>query len=489
MGIYKDCDIRGIFGTEFDESEAYILGKAVAGKWPSASVAVGGDVRLSTPVLKEKLIRGLTDGGLRVTDLGIVTTPMFYFSLKHYPVDGGIMVTASHNPAQYNGFKLMFGNYPITAEEIKDLEQRVQAVRSAGCRDQGQQETAPGVDFSDGEGRKQAETPDGTSAGNENSRCQTIGPAAAYSRYIQDFGIRGTLRIVVDCCNGTTGLFYPDILRQCGYDVIPLYCDPDGRFPNRDPNPAKYECLTDLKKKVIEEKADLGAAYDGDGDRVVFVDNLGRHMVSEEACAVFAIDYLKREKGAVVYDQKSASVIRKTVLACGGEPLMEKSGYGYIKRRFLETDALLGGEVSGHFFFRELGNDDGLYATLKMCSIMESGGGSLSEMADRLPKSLITPDLRCFCSYGQQDEWLAKVRTLGSRYPMQELDGVRLEFPRGWFLIRRSVTEEAVTLRIEADSREDMSYIQDCIIQVLPEVEETLRRGTVEFARMGQAPQ
>lgn len=442
MSIYKDCDIRGIYQEEFNEKDACLIGRSVGSLKQNATLAVGGDVRISTPILKENLIKGLIQSGVHVVDLGVVTTPMFYYGLKSMDLTGGIMVTASHNPARYNGFKLMFGELPITAEEIREIEEVIE-----------------GKHFTDGTGSYEKRD-----------------LFEAYAAYISGFfpaseGLADGRKIVLDCCDGATSEIVPEIMERCGFQVIRLYCGSDGNFPNRDPNPANYDCLKDLERKVRKEHAALGAAYDGDGDRVVFVDDRGRYIASEYSCALFTKDCLKQRKGAVVYDQKSASVLKKTILQYGGEPVMERSGYGFIKSRFLKCHALMAGEISGHFFFSELGNDDGLYATLKMCNILSGLDMPLSEAVDQLPKSLITPDLRMFCPYQQQDEWLNKVRRLNQKYPVSELDGVRIDFGRGWFLIRKSVTEEAVTMRLEAESQEDMEKIKKVVTETLPELQ------------------
>ena len=445
MSIYKDCDIRGIYGEEFDEKDAYLIGRAVGTLQRGKRLAVGGDIRLSTPVLKASLMRGLMETGIHVIDVGCVTTPMFYYALDAAEFgteapQGGIMVTASHNPARYNGFKMMFGNFPVTSEEIKKVENLVHL-----------------RDFLTG-----------------NGSYETRNVEKNYAAFIERNCRKGSLKIVLDCCDGATSKIVPQIMETMGYEVSRLYCGYDGNFPNRNPNPAEYNCLADVCKKVLETGADLGAAYDGDGDRVVFIDNRGHYLTSEKSFAVFIRQYLKGGPGSFVYDQKSASLVKNTILAYGGMPVMERSGYGFIKQRFLKERALAAGEISGHFFFREIGRDDGLYATLKMCEILEEEGRSLAEMAEEFPDSIITPDLRVFCPYEEQEKWLDKAAEMGECYPVSRMDGVRIEFADGWFLLRKSVTEQAMTYRIEAADAEAFERIRGIVKAAVPEVKESL---------------
>lgn len=436
MSIYKECDIRGIYPEEISLEEVYLIGRALGTIYEGKSLCVAGDIRISTPDLKENLIRGLLKSGNYVVDLGTIPTPIFYFALETLEVNGGVMVTASHNPAQYNGLKMMFGNMPITAGEIQNIKKLVQEKK-----------------FSEGKG----------------NYCQKS-ITEAYQVYLEKLCHRGSLKIVMDCCNGVTGLYYPSIARHLGYRVVPLYETPDGNFPNRNPNPALYHCLTALSQKVIEEKADFGAAYDGDGDRVVFVDNSGKVLYSEESFVLYIKDYLSREKGTVVYDQKSMSMVPKTVEQFGGTPIMEKSGYGFIKKRFLENHSLLAGEISGHFFFKEIGRDDGLFATLKMGELLERKGKTLKELADEIPKSCISPEIRMFCPYEKQDFLLEKAKQFSEKYAVEQLDGVRITFPHGWFLLRKSVTEQGITVRMEGDTQKDLKNIKREILEVIPEL-------------------
>jgi phosphomannomutase/phosphoglucomutase len=255
-----------------------------------------------------------------------------------------------------------------------------------------------------------------------------------------------------------------------GYTVTELFCEPDGAFPNRDPNPAEYKHLTALCEKVAEVQADFGVAFDGDGDRAVFVDNLGRAVANEKSLVLFIRHLLKNRPTPVVFDQKSSSVIRKAVLEMGGAPVPEKSGHAFIKRRFLELGAAVAGEVSGHFFFGELGYDDGLYAALMMAEMLCLSDKTLAELADGIVLPPITPDIRLFCPYSQQQDWLDRVEAIADTHPCKvvKLDGVRLEFEDGWALMRKSVTAEQITLRAEADTEARLQELLQMIADVLP---------------------
>ncbi len=438
MSIYKDCDIRGIYPGEIDESAAYTAGRALATLHPGARIAVGGDVRLSTPALKAALIRGLADSGAAVTDIGTVPTPARYWALKRLDVDGGATVTASHNPPQYNGIKFMLDDEPVT-REIMD---RVEAAVAEGR-------------FSEGMG--------------------TVGTRDILPDYMDDlagrFAAPRPLKIVVDAGNGVMSRVAPQVLRRCGYRVVELFCEPDGRFPGRDPNPAEYDHLGDVCRKVSEVGADLGVAFDGDGDRVVFIDDRGRAVMNEKSLVLFIRRLLKDRPTPVVYDQKSSSIIRRATLAMGGTPIPERSGHAFIKRRFLEVGAAIAGEVSGHFFFGVLGYDDGLFAALTMAGLLAEGDEPLSALSDGIVCPPITPDLRMRCPYDQQELWLSRVEARGLEQGgrASHMDGVRLDFDDAWLLLRKSVTAEQITLRAEADTPERLRGLLEMVASALPD--------------------
>ena len=438
MSIFKDCDIRGIYPGEIDGAAAHRIGRALATLHPGARLCVGGDVRVSTPELKSAFIRGLVESGASVEDIGVIPTPALYYALAHRPCDGGATVTASHNPPEYNGIKFMLGNQPVTRADID----AVRAVYDSGA-------------FLDVPGRVTE---------------RDILPE--YLAFLKNrFRAKKPLRIVVDAGNGAMSNVAPQALRQSGYDVIELFCTPDGRFPNRDPNPAEYSHLGAVCAKVAACGADFGVAFDGDGDRAVFIDETGRAVQNEKSLALFIERLLRDKPTPVVYDQKSSSAVKRAILRMGGEPMPERSGHAFIKRRFLEVGAAIAGEVSGHFFFGELGYDDGLFAALTMGDLLCDADRPLSALADQITCPPITPDLRVYCPYAEQADWLDRIEALGRQKgcTISHLDGVRLEFDGGWVLVRKSVTAEQITLRAEADTRARLDEILRAVAAVLPE--------------------
>lgn len=436
MSIYKECDIRGIYGQELESKHAYEIGRAIGTIMQGKKVVLCGDVRVSTPELKKSLMQGLLQSGSDIIDIGMLPTPVFYFAKQYLKADGGVMVTASHNPPKYNGFKIVLGDMPIKPEDIKSIEDIVESKQ-----------------YSEGEGKM-----------------KTAEVQEAYIAHVKERVGKSQLKVVVDAGNGCTSLLAPLMFKEFGCSVEELFCEYDGAFPNRDPNPAVYSHLRELQKKVIETQADLGVAFDGDGDRVVFVDDKGRAITSEESLCVFVDEYLENEVSSVVFDLKSSSIVKNQVQKHGGRPIMEKSGHAFIKRTFLDNNSALAGEISGHFFFRELGHDDGIYAALKLSEIISKKGVKFSDILSKIKKTIITPDIRLHWKYSERDALLEKVKNLGKGYEVSLLDGVRVEFSFGWVLVRKSVTEEGVTIRIEADDMEKQKAIVNKLIEAVPEL-------------------
>ena len=444
MSIYKDCDIRGIYGRDFDEKDAYLIGRAVGTILTGKSVLVCGDVRVSTDLLKENLIKGLLNSGADVTDIGVEPTPVFYYSIRTLKTEGGIMVTASHNPPEYNGFKVVLGKMPITVDDIRRIEQLV-----------------VNEEFIEGKG--------------------SIEHRNMEENYIDDVKSlvkRGNNKVVIDAGNGCTSKIGPRIFTELGYDVERLFCEFDGSFPNRNPNPAVYENLKKLQYKVVEVNADIGVAFDGDGDRVVFVDETGKIVTSEQSLCIMIKHIVKEKEASIVYDHKASAIIKKVAEAQGIHAFMEKSGHAFIKATFLKNKSALAGEISGHYFFKELGYDDGIYAALKMLELLNNADIGLSKIVKQIPTTIITPDIRVFWRYEEQDALLKKVESIKKQNWNQDqnqinisyLDGVRVEFSYGWLLVRKSVTEEGITIRIEADDEQHMQKIIQLLIETAPEL-------------------
>ncbi|MCE5260174.1 MAG: phosphomannomutase/phosphoglucomutase [Chloroflexi bacterium] len=428
MSIFKACDIRGVYGQELDAATALLLGQAIGTRMQGKLVAVAGDLRISTPILLENLIRGLLRCGANVVSFGAVPTPVFYYGKDLGNAAAGVMVTASHNPKQYNGFKVILGNLPVIPEDLQMLAAEMEAKR-----------------FSVGQGTLQE---------------KHIEDAYAVS-LVNAFTKLRRRRIVVDAGNGSFWELAPRILKAVEQDVDPLYCTPDGTFPSRNPNPAIPEYLTALRQRIIEQKAELGVAFDGDGDRVVFADENGQVHPAERVLVLFIRSLLRHTPGAkVVYDLKSSSVVADEVLAAGGTPIAERSGHAFIKRRLMTESALLGGEVSGHFFFGDLGRDDALYAALLLLQVLDELNLSLSQAMATIPTYAITPDIRIPCPPDVAASIINELSTAFRHLRQDHLDGVRILFPTGWALARVSVTEPLLTLRFEAHTAKELAEIQ-----------------------------
>ncbi len=434
MKIFHACDIRGIAGSELTEEIAYKIGLAVGVKLAGKKVVVGGDVRLSTPILKDILIKALVGSGCEVIDIGTVATPVFYYAQKVMQAMGGVMVTASHNPAPYNGFKLVFGDQPVTEEDILEIKQMVE---------------------------------EGVSVVGEG----TIIALPIVDEYISSTVLlaqKSKLRVVVDAGNGATSQIAPQLFRQLGYDVIELYCQPDGNFPNRSPNPALAENLQGLGEKVRESRANLGVAFDGDGDRVAFVDENGRAVDNDDIIVLIAQYYLEKQPGTIIYDAKCSMVAPEEIRKAGGRPVMARAGHTFSKAAFIQEKALFAGEISGHFFFRELGYDDGMFAGLKVCEFV-AAHGSLAKLVDEIPNYILTPDIRITYKGTDKEAVLDAVAEKLAVYKPNRIDGVRIEFQDGWGMIRASVTEPLFTLRFESKSAKRLREIIDTLLYALPE--------------------
>lgn len=430
MSIFKACDIRGKYGTQLTEDIAFKIGRAAGTMCKGKDFVVGGDLRPSTLKLKPELIKGLTNSGSNVIDIEIVPTPVFYFALKSLSKECGIQVTGSHNPVSDNGMKLVLGEKTITPEQIKKIQSLVES-----------------EEFSQG-----------------NGSVITKGVISDYKEYIKKFFKGGCLKIVVDAGNGCYWKIAPEVLSELGYDVVKLFCQPDGTFPNRSPNPAVYENITQLQKMVVESKADFGVAYDGDGDRAIFVDEKGNIIPADIAIVIFIRDILsEKTKSCVVFDIKCSQVVVDEIKRFNGIPLMEKSGHAFIKKRFLENCCVFAGEISGHYFFKEIQGDDGLFATLKMAEIVQKRG-KLSEQTNSIKKYPVTPDIRI--PVKEPEKIIEKII---NHYPpemLNTLDGVRVQFEDGWALIRKSVTEPVITMRFEGKTQKILEKIKKEILSL-----------------------
>ena len=442
MSIFKDCDIRGVYGEDITEREASAIGTAVAELLQGRSIVVSGDFRTHTPSLKKAFTEALLAGGAEVWDIGQASTPQLYFSKRYLHTYASAQITASHNPPKYNGLKLMFGDLPILPEDIEQIGERTEQIIG------GKEKMECSVNRSLSGAEKLHNTD--TTEAYENMLLSRLRP------------VSGKLHIVIDAGNGAMSEIAPRVARKAGIQVTPLFCEYDGAFPNRDPNPAVLSHITALCDKVKEVNADLGIAFDGDGDRAIFVDSSGIPLIAEEAMVIFT-DALARPGDSVVYDLKCSSILKQAIIRCGAEPVMERSGHAFIRRNFMQRKSVFAGEVSGHYFFRELEGDDGLYAMMVMLDIMEETGKSLRALLDGVQYTAITPDIRIRAEQEEIEEVMQRMGQWACEPDVNPvyIDGIRLEFPDdSWLLLRRSITEPAFTVRLEAPDEEKLQALR-----------------------------
>lgn len=450
MGLFREYDLRGIVGKELTEDIAELVGRAycthVQGRGVK-TVSVGRDGRLSSPTLHKALVKGLLDGGLNVIDIGVCPSPLVYFSLFNLPVDGGIMITGSHNAAEYNGFKICVGKEAIHGEEIQDLRRAME--RGAWVSGTGRLSEHPII-------------PD-------------------YLAYIKKSfaGVRAErLHVVLDCGNGAAALVAKEALELLGCKVTGLYCDLDGRFPNHHPDPTVLENLADLMHAVREQKADVGIGYDGDADRIGAVDERGTVLWGDRLMVVYSRDILAAKPGSTIISEvKASQSLYDDIAKRGGRPVMWKTGHSLIKAKMKEEKAVLAGEMSGHMFFadRYFGYDDAVYASCRLVEILAKGTHPLSALVSDLPETVVTPEIRVDLPdtvkfdvvnriQARFEGFLKAKQGLGTaKLALRDLitiDGVRAVFDEGWGLIRASNTQPALVLRFEATSPERMDLIR-----------------------------
>ncbi len=437
MSIFRAYDIRGVYPVEFDEKMALKIGKAYGTHTRYNSVAVGCDARLSSPSIKAALIKGLVSSGVDVFDVGMVTTPMLYFSRVFFECGGALMVTASHNPPEYNGIKMCKGKFVLSPEEIQTLYHLI----SEGVYRMGQ-----GVVY----------------------ERDVLVP---YLNFLKEkVSFERKLKLVIDGGNGTAGPVAERLFREIGCEVVSIYCKPDGNFPNHMPDPTVAENVSDLRSKVVVYGADLGIAYDGDGDRVIFVDERGNDLCGDEALALLARDVLYRTHGAkVLCDVKCSKMLIDDVKKHGGEPVIYRTGHTFIRKKMIEDMIPLAGEVSGHIYYNEVGFDDGIFASLKMVAMLASNTHKkLGDLRASLPVYASTPNIKIDCSDDEKFEIVKKLKKdFAAEYDVITIDGVRVEFGYGWGLVRASNTEPVLTLRFEAKTKEQLVDIKEVFTKIL----------------------
>jgi len=441
--VFRAYDVRGLVGPDINPDVFRQVGRAYATlirRNGGRRIAVGQDNRLSSKDLKAGFVDGVRAAGIDVVDVGLVTTPLLYFATAHWKLDGGANITGSHNPIEYNGVKMVHpGAAPLTEEEIQTL-------RTMAERD----------DYESGAGALEPRSP-------RDDYFETIERLVRPSR---------RLRVVVDAGNGVAGLYAPDLLRRIGCDVVELYCESDGRFPNHLPDPEDPANVVDLQRKVVELGADLGLAWDGDADRVGVIDERGERHEADLILVLLARDLLSRHPGAkIVFDVKSSQSLVDDIKRHGGVPVMWKTGHSHLKRKMREDRILLGGEVSGHMFFAEdyYGVDDGILASCKVIELAARAQGPLSRLFDTVPHLAATPELKAMCPDGEKFRVIAELtQELKRRYDVIDIDGARVLFPGGgWGLVRASNTNPYLTLRFEGRTAAAVEQMMQIVYDAL----------------------
>lgn len=434
--IFRQYDIRGIVGEDLTEESLYLIGKGYGTymrRKGYKTVAVGGDARPSTPGFVDEFCRGLLSTGCDITRIGIVATPVLYFSIWKLKTDGGAMITASHNPSQYNGIKLNLGLGSVYAEELQKVLQIILK-----------------EDFELGEGKLE----------------EYEGMNETYMDYIvSNIHLERPVKVVVDGGNGMGGPYLPPILRRLGCEVIELYTDPDGTFPNHHPDPTVEKYMKDLSAKVTESGFEVGIGLDGDADRIGVVDEKGKMLYGDQILNILARDYLRKNPGMpVIADVKCSKNLYDDIRKHGGKPIMYKTGHANIKMHMKEIGVEFAGEMSGHVFLadRYLGFDDAIYVSARFIEIVSQTGESVSSYLADQPKMYNTPELHVPCADERKFDVVAKVceEFKAEGYDVNDIDGARITFDDGWGLVRASNTTPVLVTRYEATSEVRMNEIK-----------------------------
>lgn len=449
--IFRAYDIRGIMGETLDAPIAKLIGHAVGSLMHEKnikSIVVGRDGRLSSPELSQALIDGLRMAGREIIDIGLVPTPVVYFGTFHLRTGTGISVTGSHNPSNYNGFKIVVDGETLSGDAIQALYARISENK---------------LHRSDSVG--------------------TVVPRDISDDYVQrissDIQIERKLRVVIDCGSGAAGELAPRVLEAIGAEVEPLYCEIDGTFPHHHPDPSDPANMVDLIQVVQRTGADIGLALDGDGDRLGVVTRSGEMIYPDKLLMLFAADVLERNPGAcIIYDVKCTNLLPTQILRYGGSPLMWKTGHSLIKSKMKETEAELAGEMSGHFFFRErwYGFDDGLYAAARLLEILAASPEDADEMFGALPKSVSTPEIKVPVAEGEQytfiQSFVEQAKFESAR--ISTIDGLRADWSDGWGLVRASNTTPMLVMRFDAKDNEALARVKLAFREQLLKVDDSL---------------
>lgn len=441
--IFREYDIRGVVEKDFPDDVVEVLGKAFgtyAQRKGVDKISLGGDVRLTTKQLKEAFTRGVISSGMNLVDIGIVPTPVSYFSIYRLDLKGAVQITGSHNPPEFNGFKMTLSSGAVYGEGIMAIKKIIDD-----------------DDFDSGEGT--IEEADIT----EDYRRDIIGKIK----------LKKKIKIVTDCGNGAGGLVAPEVLRAIGCEVDELFTEPDGTFPNHHPDPTVEKYITKLIETVKNGNYDFGVAFDGDMDRIGVVDNKGEIVWADYLMALFSEEILSNGNRTIIFDVKCTQALPERIEELGGTPLMYKTGHSIIKEKLRELDEAFAGEMSGHIFFGDehFGYDDALYVTARLARFMSEREESLSELMAKLPKYYSTPEMRLNTKDDNAKFEIAEkaVEYFTKNYECETIDGVRILFGDGWGLVRASNTQPVIVVRFEAKSEERLEEIKSEVIGKLEE--------------------
>lgn len=447
-GIFRAYDIRGIVDQDLDEKIVESIGRAfgtLVRRDGGHTVLVGRDGRLSSPAMASAFASGANAAGCAVLDAGAVPTPMVYFGIHYLAADGGVAITASHNPAEYNGVKMVLGKRTLFGEDIQLIRTMIED-----------------DDFESGRGSVE--------------EVDLVEPYVAMVK--ERVKIERPVKVVIDAGNGIAGMIAPRLYRELGCDVEEMYCDVDGTFPNHHPDPTVPEAVEDLRVRVVEGGFDLGLGFDGDGDRVGLIDENGEIVWGDRLTILLARDVLSRNPGAtVIFDVKCSKILAEDIAAHGGRPLMWKTGHSFIKKKIREEKALLAGEMSGHLFFGEnfYGHDDAVYAGAKLMEIYARHAGPFSAQLADLPEVFSTPEIRHRSTEEHKFVICERLRDeLAAEYDVIAIDGVRVEFDDGWGLARASNTGPHIILRFEARTEERLAEIRELVESKMARIESEL---------------
>ena len=424
--IFREYDIRGLVDVDLTQDSTELIGKSIGTyiyRNGGKTLTVGYDMRASSIPFRDSLIRGINSTGCDVIDIGMVPTPVAYFSLHHLMPDGGVMITGSHNPSEFNGFKISNGLHSLYGESIQELRRLIDS-----------------DDFELGSGKLSKDN--------------------VLEDYIQGIfnrvKVSRSVKVVVDGGNGCFGIVGPQLLKRIGANIVELYCEPDGSFPNHHPDPTVEKNMLDLSKKVKEERAELGIGFDGDADRIGIVDENGKILWGDQLLMIFARDILKHNPGAtIVGEVKCSQNLFKDIEGHGGTAVMSAAGHSLIKKKMQETNSLLAGEMSGHICFADdyYGYDDAIYAACRILQIVASSKIKVSEMLLDVPKTEATPEIRVDCPDDRKFEIVRELtESFRKNYDVIDIDGVRINFGEGWALIRASNTQPVIVFRFEANN-------------------------------------